>query len=728
MAGRRSVHRGPSALSIVATAGSLVAASTELVSSGAVPSERAGLGPLLGRVCGADVLGDGLLSPWLRGTDRMIWDFVQFAALAGLSPFHWQASPITNVPNKRSSRRYDRHRPSKIRPRTPVDSDEQEQGERSGSHHRDEESQMSSDGEHRDRDEDEHEDTDYDLDEDGDEDEYEHSDHDRDEDGHEPQPNRGPGRPRKNTPPLARAPQDNAPTPGKRGRGRPRKNPSPSAGEGGTVPPPDGQPTPAKRGRGRPRKNPTVPPPDGQPAPAKRGRGRPRLSQPRESGRPQDAVKCRPGRPRLSSFMAGDPPNPGSSSSSSTSSDESEHDPADMPQETPESISGYWDPCATDQWIFEPCTMHTPLWNETLQRQVADSWTDEDEVCLVQHTSMLRAAGEQDLWKEFGQHFKLPLWELFRYGLRIDTSASDPPCPYMDAELCSNLRIAICHGFWDGDPSILRFALQWAVSAATESKPRAVTPFYPIDREVSAEMQLGDMNRMVHELDSRQHPLRRKRHLQQLCDLIQAETDGPGDNPPGACFLLTAEHVGTLIKALDRLQHPSFHLKARAYARETRHAMRPKHAQYHPRSEASLRSWKKRWILDERKRFAIAYRFYCNNISADDGYQPIDVSQHDVPVLPPTFWDDGKRPSYAVFEWTWAKSALNTAPVLIALSRNVALGIRLETLGTTAKVILSTGLGPTREGMGLNCCDVASYAALISLRSRPANLIQSLGF
>ncbi|KAK1755880.1 hypothetical protein QBC47DRAFT_402044 [Echria macrotheca] len=304
-------------------------------------------------------------------------------------------------------------------------------------------------------------------------------------------------------------------------------------------------------------------------------------------------------------------------------------------------------------------TIHAPLWHAALEQQLQDSWEASDDKCLDENTKSM-SGNEIWLWREVAQVFRASLRDLFRYGLRIDTAASDPPVPYMNRDLCKKLRLVVCHPFWAGDLSLLRYALQWAISAEQDFLPHAIDPFPKLSPALLAGMKdwahESDMLAnvaMAKDLVGMLRPLQRMPRLQDLCNLIEKNT--PRHHRHKREYFLRVHHVSAVIKSLDQLNatgSPCVY-----HADQFREAMSGAPHRYPPHPTV-LRALKKDWVLGERRLFAMATRYHMDNKRADDEYLPLDAPAGEVPALPRHMWSRPQQEEreqdeacYLGYEW-----------------------------------------------------------------------------
>ena len=113
-------------------------------------------------------------------------------------------------------------------------------------------------------------------------------------------------------------------------------------------------------------------------------------------------------------------------------------------------------------------------------------WNEEDEVVLQRERGVLAAAlaewavsqnYEQSLWKAMLQLYGRTPFDLFRYGLKLETGSKRRPLEIgggevinicMSQDLALELSVLVCHPIWHNDITILRFALQYAIYCRVE--------------------------------------------------------------------------------------------------------------------------------------------------------------------------------------------------------------------------------------------------------------------
>jgi hypothetical protein len=300
------------------------------------------------------------------------------------------------------------------------------------------------------------------------------------------------------------------------------------------------------------------------------------------------------------------------------------------------------------------------LWTQGDEHRLQQSWFESDQALLrACHGDCDDARREFLTWQVMQYFFKRPLPDLFTYGLKPDSSTSwdarkDPKSksPSFDwhpgfyaTDFRNTLITLICHPIWEGQLSLLRYALQ---IAAMHRVPGHIFPIAPLPDSftrsnmvrsaLQSKTEQGvetarNINFFAYE---QAHPCSRPM-FRLLCEILERnvkkDTASTPDRRDQTLFLLRSDDMRAVLSAINNMK---FNGNQKIFA--SSEVNNQSYLRFGNRKEA-LCSWKdtktleryhKDWILSTRRKYIMATRHWKRGVQApEDEPRAYDIPDGD---------------------------------------------------------------------------------------------------
>lgn len=261
------------------------------------------------------------------------------------------------------------------------------------------------------------------------------------------------------------------------------------------------------------------------------------------------------------------------------------------------------------------------LWSESDEESLQASWTDLDEKILQE--TVKNDGSEIRMWRMMIERFDCIPHDLFRYGLKVNTLASNTHKhitvdgqklmnPYPSHSTMLKLETLMAHPIWEEcgrDIRYLRYALQWAIRCRIKDHDEPVRPVpyvkmlhdMPradvISDDMAGELEYDMLNSPDHAFSGRY------RDILAIVQYDNRKKKVPvKSNIEKQLFVLTPADITTVMAALDRC---SDHLNRLAYAKcedySKIYKKMKKADKYAPTDIVVLSRWKKTCQLASRR-------------------------------------------------------------------------------------------------------------------------------
>ncbi|ROV98439.1 hypothetical protein VPNG_08501 [Cytospora leucostoma] len=246
-------------------------------------------------------------------------------------------------------------------------------------------------------------------------------------------------------------------------------------------------------------------------------------------------------------------------------------------------------------------------WTDQDEQSIERFWDSHEETLL--DSSMACAASERELWAMMVHYFDCVPHDLFRYGLKFPIGtecaferAVGRPSPYIPGDVCEALKKVISHKLWNGKVALLRYALQRMICCRVEDHDEPLRPVayrepiygpdgIPISEEALQKLEWVSTYRTSHLEDD---------DFKTLWTIMK-KMDYRQEVGERFAFVLTAVDIERLCECLDNLLYDglwAFHPCTIYYNQWKKKAYSSGEA-FHPRSDDTLREWKKKCRLAE---------------------------------------------------------------------------------------------------------------------------------